>query len=95
MIWYYYISSLNIDDAEQFGIGIRGHWAIENRLHWVKDVIQHEDNSRIRKGNGIETLSLLKNAAINICREIGFDSIKAASIYFASNVKELFKYFRT
>ena len=91
----YYISSLNIDDAEQFGIGIRGHWAIENRLHWVKDVIQHEDNSRIRKGNGIETLSLLKNAAINICREIGFDSIKAASIYFASNVKELFKYFRT
>ena len=74
----YYISSLNIDDAEQFGIGIRGHRSIENRLHRVKDVIQHEDNPPIRKGNGIETLSLLKNTAINLCREIGFDSIKAA-----------------
>ncbi|MBF0241535.1 MAG: ISAs1 family transposase [Desulfamplus sp.] len=87
----YYITSLNIDDAEQFATGIRGHWSIENRLHWVKDVIQYEDDAGIKKGNGIETLSLLKNAAINICREIGFDSIKAASIYFASNVKELLK----
>lgn len=76
-------------------MGIRGHWSIENRLHWVKDVIQHEDDSRIRKGNGIETLSILKNMAINICRECGFDSIKAAAIHFASNVKELLEYFRT
>ena len=41
----YYISSLNINDAEQFATGIRGHWSIENRLHWVKDVIQHEDDA--------------------------------------------------
>ncbi len=87
----YYITSLNIDDAKEFAKGIREHWSIENRLHWVKDVIQHEDDAGIKKGNGIETLSLLKNIAINICREIGFDSIKAASIYFASNVKELLK----
>ena len=87
----YYITSLNIDDAKEFAKGIREHWSIENRLHWVKDVIQHEDDAGIKKGNGIETLSLLKNVAINICREIGFDSIKAASIYFASNVKELLK----
>lgn len=87
----YYITSLNIDDAKQFATGIRGHWSIENRLHWVKDVIQYEDDAGIKKGNGIETLSLLKNVAINICRQIGFDSVKAASIYFASNVKELLK----
>jgi predicted transposase YbfD/YdcC len=92
---HYYISSLASDEAEIFAKGIRGHWSIENRLHWVKDVIQHEDDSGIKKGNGVETLSLLKNIAINISRELGFDSIKGAAIHFASNVKELCTYFRT
>ena len=92
---HYYISSLASNDAVLFARGIRGHWSIENRLHWVKDVIQYEDKSGIKKGNGIETLSILKNVAINISRELGFDSIKAAKIHFASNVKELVKYFRT
>jgi predicted transposase YbfD/YdcC len=92
---HYYISSLCADDAEMFARGIRGHWSIENRLHWVKDVIQHEDDSGIKKGNGVETLSILKNVAINISRELGFDSIKGATIHFASNVKELCGYFRT
>ena len=91
----YYISSVESNEADTFAGGVRGHWSIENRLHWVKDVIQHEDGSRIRKGNGVETLSVLKNIAINICRELGFDSIKHAGIYFASNVKELCEYFRT
>ncbi len=92
---HYYISSLCADQAELFATGIRGHWSIENRLHWVKDVIQHEDGSGIKKGNGVETLSLFKNVAINISRELGFDSIKGAAIHFASNVKELVDYFRT
>jgi predicted transposase YbfD/YdcC len=95
MSHHYYISSLASNDAVLFARGIRGHWSIENRLHWVKDVIQYEDKSGIKKGNGIETLSILKNVAINISRELGFDSIKAANIHFASNVKELVKYFRT
>jgi predicted transposase YbfD/YdcC len=92
---HYYISSVSSDDAEVFARGVRGHWSIENRLHWVKDVIQHEDDSGINKGNGIETLSIFKNVAINISRELGFDSIKGAAIHFASNVKELLDYFRT
>ncbi len=45
----YYVSSLETEDAEEIGLGIRNHWSIENRLHWVKDVIQNEDNSRIKK----------------------------------------------
>ena len=92
---HYYISSVRSDDARVFAQGVRGHWSIENRLHWVKDVIQHEDDSRIKKDNGIETLSLFKNIAINISRELGFDSIKGAAIHFASNVRELLEYFRT
>lgn len=46
----YYISSL-VSSATDFAQGIRGHWKIENSLHWVKDVIFHEDHSRIRMGN--------------------------------------------
>jgi len=92
---HYYISSLSSDNAETFAKGIRGHRSIGNRLHWVKDVIQHEDSSGIRKGNGIGTLSILKNMAINFCRGLGSDSIKEAGIHFSSNVKELLAYFRT
>ena len=49
----YYISSLSLN-AAQFAQGIRGHWGIENRLHWVKDVVLEEDSSRIRLGNAPE-----------------------------------------
>ncbi|MBW4672297.1 MAG: transposase [Cyanomargarita calcarea GSE-NOS-MK-12-04C] len=54
----YYISSL-VSSATDFAQGIRGHWGIENSLHWVKDVIfdvreaalKELDHSRIRMGN--------------------------------------------
>jgi hypothetical protein len=46
----YYISS-KVCSATDFAKGIRGHWGIENRLHWVKDVIFDEDHSTIRMGN--------------------------------------------
>lgn len=91
----FYISSLKSEDAELFAKGIRGHWSIENRLHWVKDVMQNEDKAAIKKGNGIEALSVFRNIAINITRGLGYDSIKNAQIYFASNVKELYKKIRT
>ena len=52
-------------------------------------MIQYEDDSSIKKGNGIETLSVLKNAAINVSRELGFDSIKGAAIHFSSNIKSI------
>lgn len=91
----YYISSLLAQDAQYFAQGIRSHWSIENRLHWVKDVIQGEDQAGIKKGNGVETLSIFRSIAINISRAEGYDSIKDAQIYFASNVKELSKIIRT
>lgn len=90
----FYISSLKTKNVEQLALGIRQHWSIENRLHWVKDVLQNEDNARIKKGNGIETLSILRNIAINLSRGFNFDSIKDAQTYFASNVKELLKRIR-
>ena len=91
----YYVSSLKNGDAEIIALGIRRHWSIENRLHWVKEVIQNEDKSKIKKENGIINLSILKNIAINISRQNGFASIKYATIFFASNIKKLYKIIRT
>jgi predicted transposase YbfD/YdcC len=47
---HYYLSSLDWS-ASQFSDAIRGHWLIENRLHWVKDVTLNEDNCIHRGGN--------------------------------------------
>jgi len=90
----YYISSLEPEDAEKFNIGIRGHWSIENQLHWVKDVIQNEDKAGIRRSNGIENLSILKNTAINIVRKNIGCSIKNTAIECAANISKLFDIIR-
>jgi len=55
----YYITSLNIDDAKEFAKGIREPGLLKI-VYLVKDVIQYEDDAGIKKGNGIETLSLTK-----------------------------------
>lgn len=92
----YYISSLLSNDATVFSTGIRGHWLIENKLHWVKDVIQKEDTTRHKSGNAAKNMSIIRNIAINIIRDNEYDSVKHATLFFASNVKELFKIiFRT
>ena len=45
---------------------IRGHWSIENQLHWMLDVVFAQDSSRIRKGNGPEISSMLRQLALLI-----------------------------
>jgi predicted transposase YbfD/YdcC len=87
----YYISSVSDDRADFFGNGIRGHWSIENRLHYVKDVNLHEDTSGIKNSVAASNLSILKNMAINIVRQNHGQSIKNGAIFFASNVKKLLK----
>ena len=47
---------------------MRGHWGIENRLHWVLDVTCNEDQARNRKGHGAENLALLRKLALNLAR---------------------------
>jgi predicted transposase YbfD/YdcC len=47
---------------------VRSHWGIENRLHWVLDVVFDEDRGRTRKDNGPENLAILRRFAINLVR---------------------------
>ena len=47
---------------------VRGHWAIENFLHWVLDIAFHEDDSRIRKGHAPETCSRLRYSALHLLK---------------------------
>lgn len=61
----YYISSANLS-AEKFASVMRGHWSIENRLHWRLDVAMREDDSRIRRGDAAELLSGIRHIAVNI-----------------------------
>lgn len=56
----------------------REHWGIENRLHWVRDVVMHEDASRVRKGSAPQALAALRNAALSLMRAFDFDSFTAA-----------------
>ena len=56
----------------------RGHWHIENRLHWVRDVTFDEDRSQVRTGSGPRVLATLRNLAISLFRLKGFTNIAAA-----------------
>lgn len=70
----YYISSRE-ETAARFAQKIRGHWQIENQLHWVKDVIFKEDESAIADYQAITNLSILQTIALNLFRLLGFVSI--------------------
>ena len=57
---------------------LRGHWGIENRLHWVRDVTYAEDNSQTRTGRGPQVMAGLRNLAISLHRLAGATNIAAA-----------------
>ena len=64
------ICSLPMTDAqpELVASWARGHWAIENRLHWIRDVVFDEDRHRLRTGNAPQVMAALRNLAISLIR---------------------------
>lgn len=63
----YYISSATLN-ARTAADAVRGHWGIENRLHWILDVTFAEDQSRLRKGHGANNMAIVRHFAINLIR---------------------------
>lgn len=63
----YYLSSLPLG-VETFAKAVRGHWAVENSLHWVLDVQLGEDDSRARTGYAAENLATLRRLALNLLK---------------------------
>jgi predicted transposase YbfD/YdcC len=64
----YYISSL-AGDAQALAQAIRGHWGIENCLHWVLDIAFREDDCRVRQGHADENLAVLRHIALNLLKQ--------------------------
>lgn len=64
----YYLSSLPLE-VQQFARAVRGHWGVENKLHWVLDVCFREDQSRARAGFAAENLATLRRLALNLLKQ--------------------------
>jgi len=64
----YYISSL-VSSAQHTLDAVRGHWGIENRLHWVLDIAFREDECRLRKGHGAQNVAVLRHIALNLLKQ--------------------------
>jgi predicted transposase YbfD/YdcC len=63
----YYLSSLAIG-VEKFARAVRGHWGVENSLHWCLDVQMGEDQNRARTGYAAENLATLRRLALNLLK---------------------------
>jgi predicted transposase YbfD/YdcC len=63
----YYITSARCSAAAAAG-AVRGHWGIENQLHWMLDVVFDEDQSRLRTGHGARNMAVVRHFAINLVR---------------------------
>lgn len=65
----FFISSLPAD-AEKIGRMVRSHWAIENCLHWVLDVVFNEDKSRVRKDHAPANMAIIRHCVMNIITKV-------------------------
>jgi hypothetical protein len=69
----YAITSLTFEQASPARLAdyIRGHWAIENGLHYLRDVTFAEDGSQVRTGTGPQVMACLRNLAIGVLSRAG------------------------
>ena len=76
----YAICTLTAEDAQpaQLAAWAKGHWAIENRLHWVRDVTLGEDLHQARTGSGPQVMAALRNLVISVLRFAGHTNIARA-----------------
>ena len=63
----YFISSLP-HDVKRFAQAARGHWGVENSLHWCLDISFREDDSRMRSGHAPENMAILRRFALSLIK---------------------------
>jgi predicted transposase YbfD/YdcC len=82
----------SIEDTPQRILTInRGHWEIENRLHWVRDVTFDEDRCQIRKGNGAHIMASIRNLVISLIRLLKFRYIPRGVRYFSTHLEDVLR----
>jgi hypothetical protein len=74
--------------AKQLLALARGHWSIENRVHWVRDMSFGEDACRVRTGEAPEVLAALRNAGLRLLRSIRVPNVAAALRRHAAKPRE-------
>lgn len=89
----YYISSVSAT-AQAFAERIRGYWGVENKVHYVRDVTQGEDMSRIRTTPLPQIFALARNFTLNLYRDLGFENIAQAQRLCSFGLDTLKKLFR-
>lgn len=92
---HYYITSLESNDPKLFLDLIRKHWWVENKLHYVKDVILKEDQTSFRTYDRIKKNAVYRNVTINFLKLNGFQSIKQGLERCANNIELCIKLVRS
>ena len=87
----YLITSDRMADPATLAAWVRGHWHIENKLHWVRDVTYQEDKSLVRTGNAPRVMAALRSLAISILRLDGHPNIAAANRHHARDPQRTLK----
>lgn len=91
----FYLSSVERNEAVYFAKGIRGHWSIENRLHWVKDAQQGEDRSGLHNARASILFSLFRSLGLTLYRLNSEAKWKEAIAKYGNRLDRLKQLFRT
>lgn len=89
----YYVASFS-DPASAFADRIRGYWGVENKVHYVRDVTQGEDASRIRTPPLVQIFALARNFALNLYRNNGSQNMAQAQRNAGFSLNTLKRLFR-
>ena len=89
----YYISDRR-ESAVEFGQRIRQYWGVENKVHYVRDVTQGEDKSRIRTTPLPQFMAIARNLALNLYRDAGFDNMAQAERKCKYGLERILEIFR-
>ena len=85
----YYVSNIDSNHANTFYQLIRQHWWVENKVHWVKDVICREDTTKFHNYDSFKKNALYRNVLISAIRQAGWASVKAALEWLANQPAQI------